>query len=339
MTSRKRAQLGRWLLSSIRNRRSTRALELLSLGAEADVRSVDGETALYCALNYDLDELVQPLLAAGADPNAPGPYQTCPLHIIASWPRPGRELLAEVLVRHGARLDVRDDEGATPMFLAAKAGYVKMIETLQILGADISETNSELDTGLTFASCWGLTEQARMLLDHGIDLHARDNLGMNALAWAAKDGHADTVALLLSRGADPNTGDTWGRSPLMRAAEHGSLACVHLLLEAGADPAAASETGETALDAARRYAGRDLAEAMRAEWMPLPRPDIEGLLPVTIRREAKTSGEAAIVIGQWDANGGGSYRELCDGFNGIVRLLEGLPPPARGTAIERGMTN
>jgi ankyrin repeat protein len=324
MTSRKHAQLGRWLLSAIRNRRPARALELLRLGADPKIRTAEGDSTLCCALDYEVDDLVAPLLAAGVDPNVPGARGDYPLHLLTSWRRPGRELLAASMVRHGARVDVRDDEGATPMFVAAKAGYVEMIEGLQRLGADISETNGELDTALTFAACWGYTDQARMLLDHGIDIHARDNLGMNALAWASKGGHAETIDLLLRHGADPNVADLWGQTPLMRAAGHGSVQCVRLPLDAGADPSAMSESGESALDAAKRYAGRDLALALREDWHPLPDRYGRSAPPITIRRFTNDSGEAVLVIKQLDKSGGGISRELCDGFDAIVGLLESV---------------
>jgi hypothetical protein len=61
---------------------------------------------------------------------------------------------------------------------------------------------------------------------------------------------------------------------------------------------------------------------MFAEWASLPDRDGKAPIPVTARRETKASGERAIIVGQLDEDGSGSYRELCDAFDGVVRLLE-----------------
>jgi len=54
----------------------------------------------------------------------------------------------------------------------------------------------------------GDVEKAALFLDHGADLHARDeDLGSTPLGWAAKSGRMAMVELLLQRGARPNLPD------------------------------------------------------------------------------------------------------------------------------------
>src|SRR3569833_4021384 len=109
MTERRRKQLGRWLLAALRNDRRERAEVLIREGADLSVRGADGETVLTAAIGSRLYVLVPALLEGGAAPNVPGPYGY-PLHPAAIWAREEGPALIELLVRHGARLDVRDAE-------------------------------------------------------------------------------------------------------------------------------------------------------------------------------------------------------------------------------------
>ena len=77
----------------------------------------------------------------------------------------------------------------------------------------------------------GDVDKAALFLDHGADLHARDqDICSTPLGWAAKFGQAAMVELLLSRGARPNlTDDPPWATPLAWAARRGHADVVRLL--------------------------------------------------------------------------------------------------------------
>jgi ankyrin repeat protein len=82
----------------------------------------------------------------------------------------------------------------------------------------------------------GDVEMARIFIDHGADLHARDeDICSTPLAWAAKFGQTAMVELLLSRGAKPNQPDDppWG-TPLAWATRRGHSEIATLLKDHGA---------------------------------------------------------------------------------------------------------
>jgi ankyrin repeat protein len=82
----------------------------------------------------------------------------------------------------------------------------------------------------------GNLEKAELFLDHGADLHARDeDLCSTPLGWAAKFGQQEMVSFLLQRGAQPNPADgpPWA-SPLAWAKRRGHRAIAELLTSAGA---------------------------------------------------------------------------------------------------------
>jgi uncharacterized protein len=92
---------------------------------------------------------------------------------------------------------------------------------------------------------------ARMLLDAGGSVEARDRLGAMPLAHAARAGHLPLVRLLLERGAPIDARDLAGSTALYAAAENDRLAVLRELLEKGADPNLPGRSGPLAAAAFR----------------------------------------------------------------------------------------
>ena len=59
------------------------------------------------------------------------------------------------------------------------------------------------------------------LLQHGANVHAKDDGGLVPLHNACSFGHAEAVQLLLRKGADPCAKDNWNYTPLHEAAAKG----------------------------------------------------------------------------------------------------------------------
>ena len=56
--------------------------------------------------------------------------------------------------------------------------------------------------------------QARLLLDHGADVHAATNYHDTALHMAEREGHADVAELLRRHGASDEATNRFGKTPL-----------------------------------------------------------------------------------------------------------------------------
>jgi hypothetical protein len=77
-------------------------------------------------------------------------------------------------------------------------------------------------------------EIAKILLQSGADVTARDRHNNSALDLAVCYGFGDTVALLLASGAELNTGPPAAATPLGRAIQRGNVGMMARLLAAGA---------------------------------------------------------------------------------------------------------
>src|SRR5271154_3144226 len=92
---------------------------------------------------------------------------------------------------------------------------------------------------------------ARLLLEKGADVAAREEDGWPALHGAADKGHEAVARLLLEKGADVVARrEEDGSTALHQAAGNGHEAVARLLLEKGADVAAQSKGESTALHGA-----------------------------------------------------------------------------------------
>jgi ankyrin repeat protein len=116
--------------------------------------------------------------------------------------RGDREMVG-ALLRAGANPKAANQQGATPMWLAAVGGDAAIVNALLEAGVDANEPLPLGRTPLMVASRTGNVEAMTALIDRGADVNARESSrGTTPLMWAADEGHAGAVRLLLERGAD-----------------------------------------------------------------------------------------------------------------------------------------
>jgi ankyrin repeat protein len=190
-------------------------------------------------------ELVELLLAHGADPNAPGRDGRAPYRVALTH---GRRDLAGLLRRHGGR----DDATRAERFVAACVDSDRA-EAEHLLGGEpglVEGLGDDDRAAIVRAAGAGRTDAVGLMLDLGFPLDARGENGATPLHAAAHNGSADTVRLLVERGADVEARDTSWDSPPLGWAVVGSgerprknpaadwVATVRALLDAGADPGA-----------------------------------------------------------------------------------------------------
>ena len=98
------------------------------------------------------------------------------------------------------------------------------------------------------AACYlGRSTLADLLLQHGADVSAVDQLGRSALHVACIRGHEACTRLLLLHGTETSAVDNYEVSALRYACSGGHEACTRLLLQHGAETGTVDHSGATAL--------------------------------------------------------------------------------------------
>jgi ankyrin repeat protein len=217
-----------------------------------------------------------------------------------------------------------DEEGQTALFVAAKQGHAKNVQSLIQAGSDIEARSATGQTPLIVAAEDGQADVVRLLVRNGADTRAKDRAGNTALhhavthqnieitkaLLAVKDVGVDEanaegwlplhlacqgeaqafVECLLALGekAGVNTKGSEGQTALLLAAEKGWIPVVEALMKAGADVKIASADGETALIAAVRGGNLQVVRAIIKS-----KPDIDA-----VGRDGQTALIAAAEEGQ-----------------------------------------
>lgn len=187
----------------------------------------------------------------------------------------GNLAAAQAALAEGANV-ASEDLGQTPLEVASKRGRTKIVRLLLDHGADVNSADNNGNTPLMLAaksimaSHYGgsYAEVVELLLEKGANVHARDEKGSTALNWAmASDSELDRTAivkLLLDKGADVNAkGYVW--TPLISASYKGHTEVVRLLLDRGADIKPQDGDGHNALHYAAEQGHKEIEQLLLAK--------------------------------------------------------------------------
>ena len=127
-----------------------------------------------------------------------------------------------------------DEEGMTPLGIAARCGHTNCIQFLLERGARVNDPDRKGCSPLHHASEMGFEGCVEILLDHEAAVDAVDGEGFTPLHLACEQGHGNIAKLLMEKGAsvDASNSDSW--RPIHLAAQKGHLDCLELLIQSGA---------------------------------------------------------------------------------------------------------
>jgi ankyrin repeat protein len=231
---------------------------LLDAGVEVNYMGNHAGSVLEEAVYRGLKEVVQILLAAGADVKQ-GDRSESALQI--ALPREDADMV-QMLLNAGACID----ETGGDLQRASHGGHVEVVQTILDAGADVNQVAGKWGTALQAASCGGHVELVCKLLNAGANVNQMGGTYGNALTaaishreWGSygywdrsqRDRVLDIVQTLLDAGAEVNQklSGEYGNA-LQAAAERGNIEGVQILLDVGADVNAYGGKWGSALQAA-----------------------------------------------------------------------------------------
>ena len=225
---------------------------------------VDGVTALHVAAQGGHLETVQLLLEHGADVNVKDEEERTALALAIKG---NHGEVAIALVKAGADPNTPyvDDEGASHdlLFDAIMVENEEFATLLIEKGANIYYEDEKKVTTLLQASHRGFASIVKLLLekcDRKEYIDKASDDGVTPLTAAASEGQPEVVAALLASGANVDTADQDETTALMAASARGHVDVVKELLKAGASINEQNKDGHTALMFA--YNGKNQVETL-----------------------------------------------------------------------------
>ncbi|NQU65826.1 MAG: ankyrin repeat domain-containing protein, partial [SAR324 cluster bacterium] len=224
---------------------------LLDSGILINQKNKKGDTALMIAIIENRKEMVQFLLERKSDVNAGNMENWTPLMEVANH---CNAHIATALIKHGAALDAKSQNGSTALIEAVYIGCNKIVQNLLEAGADANIKMNEGWTALMHSTKGAESTtpekqlaNARLLIKAGAHLNLKNDSDETALVLAYENERRKLARLLIESGADLSGKNFLGTPLLQMTMEQNDLDTFLCLLENGFDIHKKDNEGETAL--------------------------------------------------------------------------------------------
>ncbi|CAF2053369.1 unnamed protein product [Rotaria magnacalcarata] len=172
-----------------------------------------------------------------------------PLHLAAAYG--SMRTLRYLIERESADPHIRSYNGFQPIHYAASSGHISCVKLLLSIAPDtVNEQTNTLLTPIYLACQYGSNDTIKILSSCGANFNLRDENGLNCLHAACQSSHLHVVQWLVdTQNANIDDVDYMNNTPLHYAAAVGNEAILTYLLEKNAQ-IIASSNGNTPLHVA-----------------------------------------------------------------------------------------
>ncbi len=191
------------------------------VGADLDLKSWDGQTALMVALSHKNESFALKLIDCGADVSVKTDKGPSALNLAS---QNNQVSVVEQIISKNISAEVinhQDKSGNTSLMLSSYFGNTKIVELLLEANAQVDITNPSRNA--SFCSPLQRVLQIGLVQENANDRSSRESTGSFALFLASSRGNTDIVDLLLKEGAGVDLQDSEGVTSLMRASYYGHI--------------------------------------------------------------------------------------------------------------------
>ena len=258
------------------------ALEEYSVGVIVNTRKTDvvGKSILHWAiLCHQSEAIIEQLILLGANVNAHALGES-PLYIAA---KNGYLGIVKTLLEHGVSINDAENffNHETALHAATQKGHLAVANMLLTCGANIDATTYDGKTPLHLAAQNGHTDVVNTLLEHGANINAVANYCRSTpLHLAAKNGHRKVIDTLLTHGANIDATTYDGKTLLHFAAQDGHIDLINTLLIQGVDVDDTTGNDQTPLHLAIENGHHDVVNTLLAHGANVNAADRLGVTPL-----------------------------------------------------------
>ena len=112
------------------------------------------------------------------------------------------DIIKDLIGKHANIIIERNDDGQSLLHIAASEGKLGIAKLIVEKGGDVNAKDSDGAAPLSDASFNGRAEVVKYLISLGANIDAKDIYGRTALWYAQSWGHPEVAAILLDSGAD-----------------------------------------------------------------------------------------------------------------------------------------
>ena len=248
---------------------------LIAKKVDVNAPQVDGTTALHWAVRANDVEMTEMLLGAGAKPSAANQLGATPMLLAAL---DGNAAILERLIQAGADPNAPvSDTGDTALMIAARTGKADAVKVLLDHGASV---NAKETWGGTTALMWSVAELhpevTKLLVERGADINAKSSF----VPSASGRGFEGTSAVAPKSNQTTEEFASGWMTPLMFAARENDLASGRVLVQAGADVNAVGGDGKDALGLALFNGSYDVASLLIESHANVNHADAQRFTPL-----------------------------------------------------------